>query len=240
MDFIFKIAELFNGRNANYLKMALSLLFAANITYFIYCHFYGTSLDVKIDSQVSWINYFLRGEYLVPAGIFALTWYGTGFIGSWIFKLSNYFIANRVKAWIFKKSFLKEMGLGIDSNPQHELLASANGAPALADVYKSIRESLGQKQRAALSKSTAKASEAQAENFVLLFRALAAIVIAYIEVSYFGAGLFALLLVFLLAFSFTLFLAYQGALAAMLINIKLGQEVEERDKVKAPATVEAN
>jgi hypothetical protein len=215
-----------------HLKAPLNILFVCNITYCLYCIFYPSAPNLKSATQISWAAYFLNGEYIILFGVFVLAWAFTWLLGLFIFNTSNLLISERIRTWILEQSISKAFDTGSNNALQGEILAMAK-APRrnwVVHLYKHFIGSIPKEKIPRIKRAMQLTQEECSADFVLITRALIVLLIAFIQVSYFGKFLFAALILFLIGFAVTLYFGYQLAAIIPIIGYKLGSEIDENER----------
>jgi hypothetical protein len=209
MDSVLKILEIFGRRKILlFLNPVLNILFVSGITYSICVQFYP-SLAIPDTIQLkSCIEYFLKGEFIVPFGVFVLAWNITSVPSELVFKILNSKITKCIEKKVLAPLF-------ITNNSQTNIPKWVN------DLYSSIRKTLSESKKKELKLILIKTEIETASNFVLLIRSMIAIILYFVQVSYFGWVLFVSLIILQIIIFFVLVIGYQLAVIIPILNSKL-------------------
>lgn len=211
MNLAYALAE---SRIALRVRLLLNTIFVVGISSYLFESFYFDYelLDLANYRAIYW--FFVDGSFIVPAAIFFVTLKVTSFLGTTLFKVPNLLLGESIKRKIRRYSIDRNFPEGVLSNEQQaavEKFVSFETGPSLKDLFRSFSKLI---DSAKLARIQNKANIAQATveaEFVLVVRALFAMLIYFNNVSHFGWFLLVIIILILVSSVVLQTLAYQFA-----------------------------
>jgi len=194
------------------IRKGLNLLFCASITSFLFEKYYFNYSWIEITDYKSILNFFIKGNYIVPFCIFIVIFLITYFIPYTIFAVPNYF-----KGIKWRRKILGYKLSKFEAESQFEKIKSETtkntalqlSSKAMFQIYKDIRNSFDEKQYQQIQRKLEKQKDNLLANFIFAFRALITIFIYFITIEYFGFFLFTIVNLSIILYMVLLVFSYR-------------------------------
>ena len=213
MDKIIQLAD-FLSRKSMFpvLRKGLNLLFCASITSFLFEKVYFEYYWLEITDYERIINFFIKGNFIIPFSIFVIIYILTYLFPYLLFAITNY-LKNIKWQRQFSAHDLTEDQAAKQYNKikstAEDITAQKLSKKAMINLYYYLKNKLNQKQYDKIQRELQKQKDNIEANFILSFRAIITILIYFITIEYFGSLLFAIVIILLILYMFFLTLAYR-------------------------------
>lgn len=213
MQLPFFLADYLKGKTMYpSIRRGLNLLFSISITSFLFEKIYFTYSWPDITNYKLILDFFIKGQFIVPFSIFLVVHGITYFIPSVIFSLYNF----RKSVKLTREIVAYEVGENtINDQLRRVKILSKNVSPvvltkeALVDLYLQFKDNLTAESLDELQKSCDEEKAKLEENFIFAFRTLVFIGIYFSVISYFGWVLLIITLFVVLGYMILLLIGYQ-------------------------------
>jgi ABC-type multidrug transport system fused ATPase/permease subunit len=213
MDKIMQIAD-FLSRKSMFpvLRKGLNLLFCASITSYIFEKFYFKYSWLEITDYKGILNFFVKGNFIVPFSIFVVVFIATYFISYSSFAIPNYFKSTKWQRKIIEYKLSKSEATGQVQNIQskiEDVTAFKSSEKFLIGLYNYFKKTINQKEYIRIQRELQKLKDNLEANYILSFRAIITIIIYFISIDYFGWLLFSVVMILLILYMLLLIFGYR-------------------------------
>lgn len=213
MQLPFFLADYLKGKTMYpSIRRGLNLLFSISITSFLFEKIYFAYSWPDITNYKLILDFFVKGQFIVPFSIFLVVHGITYFIPSVIFSVYNF----RKSVKLTRKIIAYEVGEStINDQLRRFNVLSKNLSPvpltreSLVDIYLQFKDDLTPESLDELQKSCDEEKAKLEDNFIFAFRTLVFISIYFSVISYFGWILFVITLLVVLGYMVLLLIGYR-------------------------------
>jgi len=176
------------------LRRILNVLFISNITSVLFEKFYYKYSLLDLADYTGIIDFFIKGQYIIPLIIFFHVWLLTWIIGYFGFSLYHLKIVEKYKSRILGMSFqqdkLDNTNIELEKNIPYKI-----NEKWYLSLYIEIKKSFNQDNKRKILKALNNAKEIVIQNFILLIRALFTVILLFIFLPDFNTFLFIIVII---------------------------------------------
>src|SRR6185436_16622118 len=193
-------------------KRVLNFCFVLGISSFLFEKYYFKYSLLDITDYKRQYEFIAHGIFIIPFSIFFLVWALTGLLGNGLFTIFNYGITEKYRKKILEFSFHKSKTgkqlKRVDAMIQENMIVKPKKDWYIT-IYNSLKSSFTPKEYRRMINDLEQFKQKSISDSILVLRAMVAIFIYFLTITYFGWLLLTLLLITLFSCIILLVLAYQ-------------------------------
>ncbi|MBT1710756.1 hypothetical protein KK062_21120 [Fulvivirgaceae bacterium PWU5] len=230
MDTITALADkLLDGRLSAKIKAFLNVVLVGSVTSATFkCAYFEYDI-LAFDDHKGYYQFFINGDFLVPAFLFYVLWWGTDLFAKVLFTILSIRVVRkyqrRIEAYVVKK-FTGIDSYEMETKERLVLFIKATKADWIHELLRQTNQSISSTEYARLLSKRRSAQLQFERDFVLLFRVFLAATVYFNTIPHFGHLLYGALILVIAINGLLLLVAYRIADIIPRIVNNLGSILE--------------